>query len=141
MPTVFVRAPWFFALRMSRMQRDVWCRLRRDAFLTLKRIWLENLVKACMNHLSSSGMVHHGGHRVVECGLVASEIGGMVGLLVYITQNSGLSACFPMVIVSFSCLWKEVTTNLAAASARSLPRMLVWPLILFSFVRRPRLAL
>jgi hypothetical protein len=101
-------------------------------------------VKACMHRLSSSGMAHHGGRRVAECGLVASEIGGMVGLLVYMTQNGGLSACFPMVIVSFLCsgiFSKEVTTNLAAASARSLPRMLVWTLILFSVVGRPRLAL
>ena len=80
-----------------------------------------------MHHLSSSGMVHHGGRRVAECGHVASEIGGVVGLLVYMTQNGGLSACSPMVIVSFWCSGissKEVTTNLAAASVSSFPRML-----------------
>ena len=49
-------------------------------------------MKACMHRLSSSGMVHHGGRGVVECGSVASEIGGVVGLLVYMTQNDGLSA-------------------------------------------------
>ncbi len=102
-------------------------------------------MKAFMLRLSSSGMIHHEGRRVAECGHVASEIiGGVVELLVYMTQNGGLSACFPMVIVSFWCSGissKEVTTNLAAASARSLPRMLVWPLILFSVVGRPRLAL
>jgi len=31
-----------------------------------------------MHRLSSSVMVHHGGRRVAECGLVASEIGGVV---------------------------------------------------------------
>ena len=89
-------------------------------------------------------MVHHGGRRVAECGPVASEIGGVVGLLVYMIQNGGLSACFPMVTVSLWCSGissKEVTTNLATRSARSLPRMLVWPLILFSVVGRSRLAL
>ena len=101
-------------------------------------------MKACMQRLSSSGMVHHGGRRVAECGHVASKVGGVVGLLVYMTQHDGLSACFPIVIVSFWCSGissKEVQTNLAAASARALPRMLGWPLILFSFVGRPRLAL
>jgi hypothetical protein len=58
-------------------------------------------VKACMHRLSSSGMVHHGKRRGAECGPVASEIGGVMGLLVYITQNSDLSACFPMATVSF----------------------------------------
>jgi len=96
------------------------------------------------DRLSSSGMVHHGGRRVAECGHVASEIGGVVGLFVYMNKNDGLFACFPMVILSF---WysgissKEVITNLTAASARSSPRMLVCPLILFSFVGRLRLAL
>ena len=97
-----------------------------------------------MHRLSSSGMVHHEGHKVAECGHVASEIGGVVGFLVYMTQNGGLSACFPMVIVIFWCSGissKEVTINLAAVSAKSLPRMFVGPLILFSFVGRPRLAL
>ena len=101
-------------------------------------------MKACMHRLSSSGIAHHGGRRVAEYGPVASEIGKVVGMLVYMTQNFGLSACFPMVIVSF---WfsrissKEVNTNLAAAFARSLPRMLACPLILFSYVGRPRPAL
>jgi len=81
---------------------------------------------------------------VAECVPEASEIGGMVGLLVYMTQNGGLFVCFPMVIMSFWCSGissKEVTNNLAAVSAKLFPRMFVWPLILFSFVGRPRLAL
>jgi len=81
---------------------------------------------------------------VAECGPVASEIGGVVGMLVYMTQNGDLSACFPTMIVSFWCsgiFSKEVTTNLAAASARSLPRMLMCPIILCCFMGRPRLAL
>ncbi len=101
-------------------------------------------MKACIHRLSSYMMVHHGGRRVAECGPVASKIGGVVGLLVCMTQNGGLSACFPMVNVSFWCsgiFSKEVTINLVAAFAKSLPRMLVWPLILFSVVGRPRLAL
>ena len=97
----FCVAPRSFALRMSRMsQRDMWCKLRRFAFLTLRRIWSEVLVKASMHRLSSSGMVHHGGRRVAECGPIASETGGVVGLLMYTTRNGDLSACFSMVIVS-----------------------------------------
>ena len=93
-------------------------------------------MKACMHRISSFGVVHHWGRRVAKCGPVASEIGGVVGLLVYMTQNGGLFACFPMVIVSFLCSGissKEVTTSLVSVSVRPLPRMLVCPLILFSF--------
>ena len=82
-------------------QRDLWCKLRRGACLALRRIWLKVLVKACMRRLSSSEMVHHGERRVAKCGPVASEIGGVMELLVYMTQSGGLSACFPMGIVSF----------------------------------------
>ena len=56
-----------------------------------------------MHSLSFSGIVHHGGRSVAECGPVAREMGGVGGLLVYITQNSGRSACLPMVTVSFWC--------------------------------------
>ena len=97
-----------------------------------------------MPSLSFYGIVHHGGRSVAECGPVAREIGGVGGLLVYITQNFGRSACLPMVTVSF---WlsemssNDVTTRLAAASARSLPFISVCPLILFSVVGRPRLIL
>ncbi len=55
--------------------------------MTLRRNWLEVLVKACMHRLYFSGMLHHGGHKVAECGPVASEIGGVVGLLVYMTPK------------------------------------------------------
>ena len=58
-------------------------------------------MKAFMHLLSFSGMVHHGRRDVAECGPVASEIGGMVGLWVYMTHNGGLSAIFPMVTTSF----------------------------------------
>ena len=80
---------------------------------------------------------HHGGRRMAECGPVASEIGGKMGLLAYMTQNGGLYACFPMVIVSFWCSGissKEVTADLAILSAKSLARMFVSSLIFFSFV-------
>ena len=83
MSTVFVRAPWSFALRMSRMSRDMLCKVRRVAILNLRRSWLDVLVKACNRHLYSSWTVHHGGRRVAECGHVASEIGGVVVLRTY----------------------------------------------------------
>jgi len=101
-------------------------------------------VKACMRRLSSSGMVHNGGCSVAECGPVASEMGGVVGLLVYITKHGGPSASFPIVTASFSCSGissKEVTTNLAALFAKLSPLMFVWPQILCSFVGTPRFAL
>ncbi len=40
-----------------------------------------------MHSLSFSGIVHHGGRSVAECGPVAREMGGVGGLLVYITQT------------------------------------------------------
>jgi len=101
-------------------------------------------VKPCMQCLSSSGIVHHGGRSVAECGSMASETRDMVGLLVYITQNGDLSASFSIVAVSFLCSGissKEVTIRLAILSARSLPLMFVCPLILCSFVGSLRSAL
>ncbi len=55
---------------------------------------------------------------------MAREMGGVGGLSVYITQNSGRSACLPMATVTFWCSGmssNDVTTRLAAAIARSLP--------------------
>ena len=66
----------------------------RVAFLTVRRIWLEVLVKGCMHRLPSSWMVHHGGRKVAECGPAVSEIGGVVGLLVYMNQNGGFLLAF-----------------------------------------------
>ncbi len=60
-------------------------------------------MKACMHLLSFAGTVHHVGRKMAECGPVASEIGKVVGLWVYMTQNGGLSAIFPMVTVRFCC--------------------------------------
>ena len=97
-----------------------------------------------MHSLSFSGIVHHGGRSVAERGPVDRELGGVDGLLVYITQNSGRSAYLPMVTVTFWCSGmpsNDVTTRLAAASARSLPFMFVCPLILRSIVGRPSLIL
>ena len=85
-----------------------------------------------MHSLSFSGIVHHGGRSVAECGPVARGMEGVGGLLVYITQNSGRSACLPMVTVSFWCSGmssNDVTTRLAAALARSLPLICVCALI------------
>ena len=97
-----------------------------------------------MHSLSISGIVYHDGRSVAECGPVAREMGNVGGLLVYITHNFGCSACLPMVIVSFWCFGmssNEITTRLAAASARSLPFISVCPLILCSIVGRSRLIL
>ena len=105
---------------------------------------MDALVKACMHSLSFSGIVHQGGHSVAECGLVAREMGGVGGLSVYITQNSGRSAYLPMVTVTFyfsGMSSNDVTTRLAASSARSLPFMFVCLLILWSLVGRPSLIL
>jgi len=66
------------------------------------------------------------------------------GLSVYITQNSGRSVYLPMVTVTFGFSGmspNDVTTRLAASSARSLPFMFVCPLILCSIVGRLNLIL
>ena len=97
-------------------------------------------MKAYMHSLSSSGMVHQGWRSVAERGPVANWMGGIRGVLVYITQCGGLSACWPIVMVSFWCSGmssQAETTLLAATSARSLPLMFVWPLILCSIVVSP----
>ena len=97
-----------------------------------------------MYSLPFSGIVHQGGRSVEECGPVAKEIGGVGGLSVYITQNSGRSAYLPMVTVTFWCFGmsqKVVTTRLTASSASSLPFMFVCPLILCSIVGWPSLIL
>ena len=81
---------------------------------------------------------------VAECGPVAREMGGVGCLSVYITQNYGRSAYLPMVTVTFWCSGmssNDVTTRLAASSARSLPFIFVCLLILCSIVERPSLIL
>ena len=60
-----------------------------------------------MHIVSFFGIVHQGGRSVAECGPVAREMGGLVGLSVYITQNSGRSACLPMVTVSSNDVLKR----------------------------------
>ncbi len=97
-----------------------------------------------MHSLSFSGIVRQGGRSVAECGPVAKKMGGVGGLSVYITRNSGRSACLPMVIVIFGgsrMFLNDITTRLSAASARPLPLMFVCPLILCSIVGRPSLIL
>ena len=97
-----------------------------------------------MHSLSFSGIVHQSGRSVAECGLVAKEVAGVGGLSVYITQNSGRSACLPMVTVTFWCPGmssNDVTTRLSAVSTSLLPLMFACPLILCSIVGRPRLIL
>ncbi len=44
-----------------------------------------------------------GERTLAECMLVASEIGGVMGLVVFMTQDGGISACFPIVTVSYWC--------------------------------------
>ncbi len=93
---------------------------------------MDGLVKACMQSLSSLGIVLQDDRSAADCGSVAREMGDVGGLSVYITQNSGRSACLPMVIVTFwypGMASNDVTTRFAAVSARSLPLILVCPLI------------
>ncbi len=93
-----------------------------------------------MHSLSSSEMVHQGWRSAAESGPMANRMGGVGGVLVYITHYGGRSACRPMVTVSF---WfsgmpsQSATTLLAAASARSLPLMFVCPRILCIIVGSP----
>ena len=97
-----------------------------------------------MQSLSFSGIVHQGGRSVAECGPVAKKMEGVGSLSVYITLNSDRSAYLPMVTVTFWCSGmssNEVTTRLAATSARSLPFVFVCPLILCIIVGRPSLIL
>ena len=66
-------------------------------------------------------MVRHGWRSVSAREPVESEIGGVMGLLVFMTQLGGLSTCLPMVAVIFYDVGissKEVTTSLAAVSAK-----------------------
>ena len=101
-------------------------------------------MKACMHSLSSSGMVHHSWRSVAESGHVANRMEDVGGVLVYITQYGGRSACRPMVTVSFWFLGmpsQSATFLLAAASARSLPLMFVCPRILCSIVGSPSSAM
>ncbi len=101
-------------------------------------------MKACMHSLSSSGMVHQGWRSVAESGPMANRMGGVGGVLVYITQCGGRLAFRPMVTASF---WfsempsQSATTFLAAASARSLLLMFVCPRTLRSIVGSPSSAL
>ncbi len=101
-------------------------------------------MKACMHCISSSGMVHQGWRSVAESGPVANYMGGVSGVLVYITQYGGRSACRPIVTVSFwlaGMPFQSATTLLAATSARSLPLMFACLRILCSIVGSPSSAL
>jgi len=83
-----------------------------------------------MHRLSVSGMAHHGWRSVSARGPVESGIGGVMVLLVYMTQLGCLSACLPMVYIYFFNLGissKEVTTSLAAVPAKSFPLIFVCP--------------
>ena len=85
-------------------------------------------MKTCIWRRSSSGIVYHGGKRVACRGLVAWAGGGVCGLVVYMTQNGGRGAIAPTSsrrVCSDGTVSKSVTASLAAASARSLPRMWV----------------
>ena len=80
---------------------------------------------------------------MAECGPVESGIGGVMGILVYMTPYVGLLACLPLEIVSFWCSGisaKAKTTNLEDSSAKSLPLMLVCPLMLRNTLGSSRLA-
>ena len=106
--------------------------LRRVAALTFCLNCCEGRVKACICKRYASEIVHHGGRRVACLGHVARAGVGVGGLAVYMTQNGGLGA---IALISTLIVWsrgrvsKVVTTSLAVASARSLPRMCVCALI------------
>ncbi len=98
-------------------------------------------MKACMQHLPSSGMVHHGGRRVAECGEDDWWGDGVIGVHGPKWWSFNLLSNGDCAFLCSGISSKEVTNNLAAASARSLPRIFVCSLILFSAVERPRIAL
>ncbi len=143
-PTLAVRAPRALALRIRLMYNEVWWRLLSVAARNFCLSCLEGRVKACMHSLSSFGMVHQGWRSVAESGLLTNRMGGVAGVLVYITQYGGRSACRQRVTASF---WfsgmpsQSATTLLTAVSARSLPVMFVCPRILCSIVNNPSSAL
>ena len=106
--------------------------LRSVAALTFCLSCCDGRVNACIWRRFASGIVHHGGRRVACRGPVERAGVGVGGSAVYMTQNGGRGAIAP---ISTRCVWSEgrvskfVTASLAAASARSLPRMLVCALI------------
>jgi hypothetical protein len=85
-------------------------------------------------------MVHHALMVLAGVVRVSGATRGGGGVAVYIIQYRGRGAISPM---STRNVWsggsesKLRTANLAAASARSLPRMFVCALILWSVVVRP----
>ena len=85
-PTVFLRALWAFAFTIRRLCIEIWYGFRRVVLRTLRRSLLENLANTCMQRLPVSGIVHHGWRNVSERGPAESGIGGVIGLLVYMTQ-------------------------------------------------------
>ena len=83
-------------------------------------------------------MVHHALVLVAGIWQVVGEIPKLGGVTVYMTQYCGRGATSPMSTRIVACVGrvsKLRTAILAAASARSLPRMLVCALILCRFVR------
>ena len=97
-------------------------------------------MKAFICRRSASGMVHHGRRRVAQLVFVdrASNVG--CGSAMYMTQWVGRGTIPPISTRSVcggGSVSKRVTANLAAASARSLPLILVWALILWRVVRSP----
>ncbi len=91
-PTMAVRAPRALRFRMRRLFNEVWCRLLSVAVLTLCLSWWDGSVKALMQSLWSSRMVHQDERSVEEYGPVANRMGGARGSIVYITQYGGRSA-------------------------------------------------
>jgi hypothetical protein len=75
---------------------------------------------------------------------VARDMVNVGGLSVYIAQNAGRLACLPIAIVSFWCPGmpsNDVTTRLAALSARSLLLIFACLLSFCSIVCSPNLTL
>ena len=85
-------------------------------------------MKACICKRSPSGIDHHGWRCVATRVSGPKGVGGGGGLTVYMTQCGGRGATSPTSTFSFCDSGREsycVTAILAAASARSLPRMFV----------------
>ena len=89
-------------------------------------------MKACICRRSASGLAHQGRRRVAQSVPVEQAGIGDCGLAVYMTQWVGRGVVSPISTRSVcdgGSVSKCVTTNLAATSARSLPRILVRALV------------
>ena len=112
--------------------------LLRVAARTLRRRWLDGLVKACMHSFPRSST------KIVVLRSVCRETGGVLFVGVHYPEFRSFEVCAygdRDFLVSGNILKICNYTRLAAVSAKSLPLMFACPLILCSIVRRPSLIL